>query len=374
MIDIVSLYITLSELSDVEQQLQITKLKETHLTEALQLEKMLRVDDDIISSTEFVTKQLSRSSSIKWQDFVGQEVMGFKIKKILSESGGMGFVFHAEQKIYSPNKTFNEVHKSAIKILRTDKLNTQQQKEMFFSEASNLMSLDHPNVCSIYGVSEVLNHACIVMDYIDGQQLDSWLAENDHHAQKKMHIFKQLLNAISYLHKLQVFHGDLKPQNIIVNELDHLIVIDLGLARKFQQHKDNEKYQDLRAFSRNWSAPEQVAGEAHTATCDVYSLGAVLQYLLAANCTTSTGRQPVKDKELNALVKKAMAEDPQDRYQDANEFLLAVGKHQKGFALTEYSTRPFYQLKKLLIRKPFTSLACVLMVYSIICSILLFSG
>lgn len=376
MIDIVTLYAELSSLSPSEQRLKLSKLKEVDCVKAGELQKMLLVDDVPLSGSEFISQQVSTATPTRWQSFIGQEVMGFTIKKLLSDAGGMGLVFHAEQTIFSPSNAQNESHKAAIKILRRDRLNSCQQKAMFFSEASNLMSLDHPNVCSIYGVSEVLDHACIVMDYIDGESLDVWLTTSKTNQKQTIAVFIQLLNAVCYLHDLGIYHGDLKPQNIIINNQGHLVLIDLGLAKKFK-HNVADDNETVKAFSKNWSAPEQIAGKCCEATSDVYSLGAIAYYLL-------TGKPPhlgeesllsnkeVNSKELTAILNKALSITPEHRYQDADRLRTALQNYQHGFPVGEYSTNSFYQFKKLIIRKPFTSLACVLMLYSTVSSVLLF--
>jgi serine/threonine-protein kinase len=378
MIDIVSIYSKLSVLSSSEQQVELSKLKKIDMKTACELEKMLEVDDITLSNSEFISQNIYTNAPITWQSFIGENVMGFTIKNLLSDTGGMGIVFHAEQSISSPTNTHNEIHKAAIKVLRSDKLNNSQQKSMFFSEASSLMSLDHPNICSIYGVSTVLDHACIVMDYIDGQSLDTWLTLNQPDNKEKINLFINLLNAVGYLHNLQIYHGDLKPHNIIINDQGHLVLIDLGLSKKFKQfdESDNKEQvlasEEIKGYSKNWSAPEQISGHPCKAMSDVYSLGAVLVYLLTGDSPTKQESLKITDIELAAVVKKALAYSAENRYQDANEFRLAVINHQQGFPLDEYTTNPFYQFKKLIQRKPFTSLACLLMVYSIAISVMLF--
>ncbi|MGB2738934.1 MAG: serine/threonine-protein kinase [Cognaticolwellia sp.] len=379
MIDIVSIYGKLAVLSFSEQQAELSKLKKIDMKQACELEEMLKVDDITLSNSEFITQNIYTTVPITWQSFIGENVMGFTIKSLLSDTGGMGIVFHAEQSISSPTNTHNEIHKAAIKVLRSDKLNNSQQKAMFFSEASSLMSLDHPNICSIYGVSTVLDHACIVMDYIDGQSLDTWLALNQPDNKEKINLFINLLNAVGYLHNLQIYHGDLKPHNIIINDQGHLVLIDLGLSKKFEQfdENDNNKEQvlvseEIKGYSKNWSAPEQISGHPCKAMSDVYSLGAILFYLLTGDSPTKQETLKITDIELAAVVKKSLAYSAENRYQDANEFRLAVINHQQGFPLDEYTTNPFYQFKKLIQRKPFTSLACLLMVYSIAISVMLF--
>jgi len=378
MIDIVSLYNELSVLNNSEQQQHLLELKKTAPEKACELEKMLKIDGSSLSCTEFISQHITRLQPISWQSFIGQQVMGFTIKSLLSDAGGMGFVFHAEQKLVCPNHKQIENHKAAIKILRSDKLSSEQQKAIFFSEASSLISLDHHNICSIYGVSEVINHACIVMDFIDGESLEHWLKNNKVTNKQKINIFIQLLNAVCYLHKLQTYHGDLKPQNIIINDQGHLVLIDLGLTNKFKQAHANENSDVVKAFSKNWSAPEQIAGEPCKGMSDVYSLGAIFHYLLSNQTlidsdSRGSSRAPLnKDKELNAILMKALAMKPEVRYESANQFLSSIKRYQQRLPLDEYSTSSAYQLKKLVTRKPFTSLTCILMLYSIGSSVMIF--
>ena len=380
MIDIVELYGELSALSQNDQLVELAKLKEIDLVKGAELEKMLQVNGTI-SSSEFINQQISVTAPLAWQSFIGEGVMGFTIKSLLSDEGGMGIVFHAEQTIANPTNTYINSHKAAIKVLRSDKLNSNQQKDMFFSEASNLMSLDHPNVCSLYGVSDVLGQPCIVMDYIDGQPLNAWLTHKKS-KKDKLKLFNQLLNAVTYLHRSNVYHGDLKPHNIMVNDQDHLVVIDLGLSNRFKLLKKNntkdrneEKVSSgkISAYSKRWSSPEQIEGNCSEGTSDVYSLGAIMFYLLTGNSLDKFNQSTVKNKELLAIINKSLSLRPQDRYQDANEFRVTLEKYHQGLPLDEYSISPLYQFKKLIFRKPFTSLAFILMVYSIVSSVLLFT-
>ncbi|MCL1046859.1 serine/threonine protein kinase [Shewanella electrodiphila] len=374
MIDIVTLYTELSSLSSAEQQLQLSKLKNIDSAIADELERMLQVDDIPLSSSELISQQVTSPAHTPWQSFIAQEVMGFRIKRLLSDTGGMGLVFHAEQTISNSDQTENEIHKAAVKILRRDKLNSHQQTAMFFSEASSLMALDHPNICSIYGVSEVLDHACIVMDYIDGESLDLWLANSKCNQKQKIDVFMQLLEAVCYLHYRDIYHGDLKPQNIIINNQGNLVLIDLGLAKKFKTTAKADNRETIKAFSKNWSAPEQIAGEHCEAMSDVYSLGAILFYLLTSDQLEQRDLHKISDKELHAVLSKALSVKPENRYQDALQFRRVLQQYQTGFPIDEYSMTPVYQLKKLIFRKPFTCLACFLTLYSIISSVLLFAN
>ncbi|QDE31294.1 serine/threonine protein kinase [Shewanella polaris] len=372
MIDIVALYSELASLSKTEQQQRLLPLRQVYREQVLALEKMLSVDDTPLSSSQLLSQQYANHSPFSQDELIGQQVMGFTITQLISNAGGMGLVFLGEQRLENHDTGYIKIHKAAIKILRTNRLNTQQQKAVFYNEASILMTLDHPNVCSIYGVSEVLGHACIVMDYIDGHGLDVWLDNNKFNQIQRFNLFEQLLRAVSYLHGEDLFHGDLKPQNIIINDQGHLVLIDLGLASKYKQkisEDDNHTQDVIQAFTRHWSAPEQVAGHACTAQSDVFSLGMMLHFLLTGSVVANGKVSMLKSTELNAIINKAILNQPDRRYTNAESFRQSINIYQQGMPVAEYSQSGSYQLHKLLKRKPFTSLACVLFVYSVATSL-----
>jgi serine/threonine protein kinase len=369
MIDIVSLYIELASLSKIEQEKRLLPLKRAYPAAAIELEKMLLVDDIPLSSSQLLSQQISNQNPMDQNTFIGQQVMGFTITQLVSESGGMGLVFQGEQRLVSHDCESEKVHKAAVKILRTNKLNSGQQKAIFFNEASILIALDHPNVCSIYGVSEVQGHACIVMDYIDGLGLDSWIANNNVSQNERLNVFDQLMRAVSYLHHEQFFHGDIKPQNIIINEQGHLVLIDLGLASKYQASASEKSHDTIQAFTRYWSAPEQVLGQKCTAQSDVFSLGVILHYLLTDKVATKMDVDKLNNTELNAIIKKTLSIRPEHRYSNAEALRKSIRYYQQGLPVQEFSQSGPYLFQKLLKRKPFTSLACVLLVYSVATSL-----
>lgn len=129
---------------------------------------------------------------------------------------------------------------------------------------------------------------CIVMEYIDGQTLDSWLRSKPSLRQRHQ-ILNEILDAIQYLHSKQIIHGDLKPGNILItNGGNHIKLLDLGLADK------DEFAQSNLGCTKRYAAPEQIRGENIDNRTDIFALGAIIrllfphQYLcIVRKCTRS---------------------------------------------------------------------------------------
>lgn len=129
---------------------------------------------------------------------------------------------------------------------------------------------------------------CIVMEYIDGQTLDSWLRSKPSLRQRHQ-ILNEILDAIQYLHSKQIIHGDLKLGNILItNGGNHIKLLDLGLADK------DEFAQTNLGCTKRYAAPEQISGENIDSRTDIFALGAIIrllfphQYLcIVRKCTRS---------------------------------------------------------------------------------------
>lgn len=114
---------------------------------------------------------------------------------------------------------------------------------------------------------------CIVMEYIDGQTLDSWLRSKPSLRQRHQ-ILNEILDAIQYLHSKQIIHGDLKPGNILItNGGNHIKLLDLGLADK------DEFAQSNLGCTKRYAAPEQISGENIDSRTDIFALGAIIRLL-----------------------------------------------------------------------------------------------
>lgn len=242
------------------------------------------------------------------------------------------------------------VHKSAI-------------ANRFFAEAQITAQLDHPSIVPIYGVErDPGGRLSYAMKFVRGQTLSDYIAESheiyrsgekpdeDHSLKARIETLLPVMNAIDYAHKRGVIHRDLKPDNIMVGEYGEVLVMDWGIARpigKRERVTDAAKVEKTRTGSLvgtpAYMSPEQASGatEELDGTSDQYSLGLILFELVTLKraitgdssfetvvMAASGQRAPLahissKEKiprELRAVIEKATAKDPDDRYETVGDF------------------------------------------------------
>lgn len=174
-------------------------------------------------------------------------------------------------------------------------------------------SLDHPNICrtvSFERFAEVGN--AIVMEWIDGRTLDLYIAEKQHNKEELQRIAQQLCDALSYAHKRQTIHRDIKPQNIIITHNgDNVKLLDFGLS-------DTDYHTALKepAGSRRYASPELLRGERIDARSDIYSLGVIINELF----------EGARSHKISKIVTRATAYYPTSRYANADALAAAMRK------------------------------------------------
>ncbi|BBM84162.1 serine/threonine-protein kinase [Candidatus Uabimicrobium amorphum] len=240
--------------------------------------------------------------------------------------GAMGVVYKAMQR--SPQR---EV---AIKVMKRS--SNRASDVRFQREMEITAQLDHPHIAKVYAAGVVGDERYIVMDYILGQTLASYIEEQSC-LETKLRIFVKISAAIRYAHRQQVIHRDLKPDNILVSNDGKPYVIDFGLARR-----NNEKEYDL-TKTRDligtpcYMAPEQIVGQRSQIDeqVDVYALGTILYEILTGkrmiggsnllevmfNIRRGTIIAPLKinpsiDRRLQIIWKKATEREKRYRYEN----------------------------------------------------------
>ena len=239
----------------------------------------------------------------------------------------------------------------AVKILHNRYTDDPSFVERFRREARASASMSHPNVVGVYDTGTDDGRPYIVMEYVAGRSLRDVLRREDLTPQRAAEIAGDAARALHYAHERGLIHRDVKPGNIMVADDGQVKVTDFGIARAVTAETVTQTAAVLGTAA--YIAPEQAQGERVDARTDVYALGCVLYEML-------TGRQPFSgdsavtlaykhvseaprppselkpqvSPELEAVVLKAMAKDPRDRYQSAEEFFQDLQRAVGGMAVT----------------------------------------
>jgi len=239
--------------------------------------------------------------------------------------GGMGTVYLAE------DRELNRL--VAIKVLNTPEATDDLRKRMI-REAQIIARLEHPGIVPVHDVGTLPDgRVFYAMKFVRGSRLDEYAAQNSS-LRDRLRKFQAACDAVAFAHAHGVIHRDLKPQNIMIGSFGEVLVLDWGVAKIKPQMNADERRSDLRssAFIRgntsdgtiigtqHYMSPEQARGEIDQLDerADVYSLGAVLSFLLKDQARVS--------KAAEAICLKATAREKDDRYASASELSLDIGR------------------------------------------------
>lgn len=230
------------------------------------------------------------------------------------EIGGLGYAafasdhFSSVELFYSSPGGIMELYTAIrygkrfiLKAIKAEHRNDPVCNVVLRKEFEIGITLDHPNIRRIFSIESLPQLGwVIVMEYIDGETLDSAISGGRVNPLNARTVASQLAGAVEYLHKRQIVHRDIKPTNIMVTYSGTMVkLIDFSLS-------DSESYVIIKnpAGTRKYLAPEQLKPDAKPSVkSDIYSLGLILGELSV----------PGSDRELNAVSRKCTASDPDKR-------------------------------------------------------------
>jgi len=169
----------------------------------------------------------------------------------------------------------------------------------------------------------------------------------------KTEVVMQILRAMRYAHSRHIFHGDLKPQNILITPDNSVRIIDLGLAKRIEESQLQSGEQAyIRGYSKQWSSPEQIEGRWSYSQSDVFSLGRIIEAIYQSCNAEPPLLSKLQRKELAAIVGKATQHDPLHRYYSAADLLADVNRLHDGYPVTPYRNDAIYRFSKYCRRHP----------------------
>ena len=255
----------------------------------------------------------------------GSRVGGYEILSVLG-TGGMGRVYLALDTRLR--------RKVAIKTLNAESLYDRESVRRFEQEALAASALNHPNILTIYEIGASGGNDFIASEFVDGSTIREKLAAGKVTLQESLDIAIQTAAGLTAAHAAGIIHRDIKPENIIVRKDGIVKIVDFGIAKLGPD--PNDPTTTYKTATRpgvilgtaRYMSPEQAKGLPVDACTDVYSLGAVLEEIVAPKPRLKgAGRQEIlaellKDdvpRDLTAIISKATQKERNNRYQGARE-------------------------------------------------------
>ncbi len=268
---------------------------------------------------------------------IGKTVIHYKILEKLGE-GGMGVVYKAQD-----TKLDRLV---ALKFLPHHITVDETERARFFQEARSAAVLNHPNICTVYGIHEEGEQPFIEMEFVDGTTLREKLATPSLRLETVITYATQIGDALQEAHSKGIVHRDIKADNIMVNSKNQVKVMDFGLAKIKGSLKLTRTSSTVGTLG--YMAPEQIQGGDVDARSDLFAFGAVLFEMLAGRLPfrgdheaammysiLNEDPEPLQkyrtdaSEDLQRIITRALEKDPEDRYQSAADMVSELRHLQK---------------------------------------------
>ena len=265
---------------------------------------------------------------------IGRTISHYKVTAKLGE-GGMGVVYKAEDtKLKRP---------VALKFLRSELLEDPEHKERFLREAQAAAALDHPNICTVYEIDEEDGQTFLSMAYLEGETVKEKIKARPLKLEEALDIAIQTAQGLQAAHEKGVVHRDIKSANLMVTpqgpDKFNVKVMDFGLAQLAERSRLTKTTTMLGTPA--YMSPEQAQKSTTGRRTDIWSLGVVIYEMVTGKLPFEREREqavlysivheepePLTAQrvdvpvELDRIVSKAMAKEPDERYQHIEDMLV----------------------------------------------------
>lgn len=273
----------------------------------------------------------------------GQTILHYRIIEKIGQ-GGMGEVYKAEDQ-----KLGRQV---AIKVLPAHTTKDPKAKRRLLQEARSASALNHSNIVTIHSIEEAEGFDFIVMEYVEGETLKSIIERAPLELAQLLELGSQTADALFAAHAAGLIHRDIKPANVLVTPRGQAKILDFGLAKTVQVGEDNVSVDVTMSKLTQagmilgtiaYMSPEQTRGETLDSRTDIFSLGcvlyeaatgkvpfagpsilAVMHEIATVDPPAPSTISPALPQGFDAIIKKALAKHPEQRYTTAAELAEAL--------------------------------------------------
>ena len=247
---------------------------------------------------------------------VGGTFHGLDVVELLG-AGGMGIVYKARQPGLDRSV--------ALKVLSPKLTSDRDFVARFNREAKAMAALNHPGIVQVFDYGQESDLCFLVMEFVDGVSLRDLMKDRSLAPEKALKVVPQICVALDYAHSKGVIHRDIKPENILVDHDGRVKLADFGLARVLARDAvgSHMTVTNVVMGTPGYMAPEQYQSMKVDHRADIYSLGAVFYEMLTGQIPVGRFEPPSSkvqiDVRLDDIVLKALAAEPERRYQRAGD-------------------------------------------------------
>ena len=336
-----------------EELLEDLAGKDPELSETIT--HLLEQTDDVEKWFSDLAYEMNHAMAAKPIFKEGDALGVYRIKAMLGR-GGMAQVFLAER---SDGEFEQQV---AVKVLQ-EHLFADKQSVFFQREKEILASLNHPNIARIFDAGIIPpGNPYFIMEYIEGEPVDQYVKNHSLSKDKRLELFLDICNAVSFAHQNLIIHKDLKPQNIYIDEQGYTKLLDFGIADSV--HQSDGKSNEPQFATPRFASPEILNKEPIRTTSDIYQLGLILFTIMTgqhpfdldsgASAGNKASGEGKLDKafanaglpvELEAIIRKMLRENPKERYDSVKEIINEIVNYQHQKPVSAYSESTSYLVK-----------------------------
>jgi serine/threonine protein kinase/HAMP domain-containing protein len=325
-----SLHLLVQAVREMERGNYQAPIQLTGSDEIGYLSRSFSVMRDAIRSQVENLKAINQNLKFKVEEIVCREVLGRDYKDIKTIGrGAMGIVCRAH------NVQLDRV--VAVKILSPAQAENEGATRRFLREAQIMAKLQHPGVLAVYQVRQA-QLPYVEMEYFPSEDLDSLVQKRGRLAlDLTLHLYRQIVTAVGFLHANRIIHRDIKPENILVQNEDVVKLVDFGIARDTGASRLTVDGEFLGTVA--FMSPEQMGAQAVDHRSDIYALGVTLFCMLTGKLPFPEGALvkkvanvkswpsqlvPGLAAQVDDVVRCCLSDAPEYRYQSCDDLAKAV--------------------------------------------------